>query len=176
MTSYCEYGNERIHWTKSSHKTFCIQPLMPEFGPHNIQKKISMSGPFAFRYKTDIFNMHLSQARYSLTSSSCVSAIPHKLTFYCVRWFIHCDMSSGNSGVDIHRVEDLAMTSGWHMLVSLSEGILSLKSLILLSSLLFDIWMFLVELGYMLDKVKLLSQIYQILFFFLTFDLWLLSF
>ena len=91
-----------MHWanvyeTKSSHKTYCIQPRMPEFGPNNIQYKISMSGPFDFRYKTDIFNMHLSQARNSLTSSSCVSVIPHKLTFYCVHRCIHCDMSSGNS-------------------------------------------------------------------------------
>ena len=58
-----------------------------------------MSGPFDFRYKTDIFKRYLSQARNSFTSSSCVSVIPHKLTFYCVHRFIHCDMSSGNSGL-----------------------------------------------------------------------------
>ena len=102
MTSYSEYGNERIHWAnvhqiKSSHKTFCIQPLRSKLSPNNIQLKMSMSDPFDFRYKTYIFNMHLSQARYSLTSSLYVSVIQHKLTFYCVRRFIHCDMSSGSS-------------------------------------------------------------------------------
>jgi hypothetical protein len=42
-------------------------------------------------------------------------------------------------GVDIHCVEDLDVTSGWHILVSLLEGILFPESLIFSSSLLFNI-------------------------------------
>jgi hypothetical protein len=97
--------------------------------------KTSMSGPFDVRYNTDIFNMHLFQARNSLTSISCVSVIPHTsmYTLICLP-----GIQISRHGVDINCVEDLT----WPLddtLVSLLEAILSLQSLILSSSLLFNI-------------------------------------